>query len=477
MLKSLKEDAEAALGLPVSEAVISVPAYFDDPQRRATREAAQLAGLSVRRLINEPTAAALAYGLAHRDRELRAVVLDLGGGTFDVTVLEIIEGVIEIQSSAGDTRLGGDDFTSVLARAVAERAREEHGLELEGDPVLWSRTLEAADRAKVRLSTAAEADVFLPLAPPFTAAPLEVQVTLSRDLAEELWQPLLDRLEVPLARALGDARLSPDRIDEVLLVGGATRMPCFVRFAAQKFGRMPRRHLPPDEAVALGAAVQAGLEAQDHAVEDLVVTDVAPFTLGIATSEKLGSTVIPGIYSPILERGTVIPASRSGIYSTIRDGQTEILLEVYQGEHSLVKDNRRLGQLRVPQVPPAPGGEQGVEVRFTYDPSGILEVEAMVLSTSRKSSVVLEEAPGQHSAEQMERTLKGFQSLKFHPRDALPNTTALARAEALFVELTGERREALATAMTGLRAALEAQDEGWITRQRESLLALLERMR
>lgn len=477
VLRSLKQDAEAALGVPIREAVISVPAYFDDPQRRATREAATLAGLEVRRLINEPTAAALAYGLQNRDRELRAVVLDLGGGTFDVTALEIIEGVIEIQSSAGDTRLGGNDFDRALADLAAALLLHEHGVELSGDRTLWARALEGCERAKTRLSSSSSADLFLPGLTGQDGRPFDFQLRFTREEAEAAWQPLFARLQEPITRALRDARWTADRVDEVLLVGGATRMPSFVRLAAQIFGRMPLRTLPPDEAVALGAAVQAALEGREEAVEDLVVTDVAPFSLGVSISERFGSSFIDGIFSPILERGTVIPASRSRSYAPIADGQTEITLRVFQGEHSLCRDNRFLGSLRVTKIPKGAAGEKEIEVRFTYNPSGLLEVEATILETAERFAVVLEEEPGQHSPEDVEKALREMQRLKFHPRDALPNTTALARAESLFVELTGEAREHLGAAMAAFRAALQSQDAARISGTRESLNALLERMR
>lgn len=477
VLRGLKQDAEAALGVPIREAVISVPAYFDDPQRRATREAATLAGLEVRRLINEPTAAALAYGLQNRDRELRAVVLDLGGGTFDVTALEIIEGVIEIQSSAGDTRLGGNDFDRALADLAAARLLHEHDIDLAADPVLRARVLEGCERAKMRLTTASSADLFLPGIARASGESFDFHLGFTREQAEAAWQPLFARLQEPIARALRDARWTADRVDEVLLVGGATRMPPFVRLAAQTFGRMPLRTLPPDEAVALGAAVQAALEGRDEAVDDLVVTDVAPFSLGVSTSERFGSSFIEGIFSPILERGTVIPASRSRSYAPIADDQTEIVLRVYQGEHSLCRDNRFLGSLRVTKIPKGPAGEQEIDVRFSYNPSGLLEVEATVLETGERFAVVLEEEPGQHSPEQVEKALREMQRLKFHPRDALPNTTALARAETVFVELTGDQREHLGAMMAAFRAALQSQDAARISGAREALNALLERMR
>ena len=471
VLRTLKRDAEAALGCAVDEAVVTVPAYFGDLQRHATRDAGAIAGLKVERIINEPTAAAMAYGLHERSRELRAVVLDLGGGTFDVTVLEIIEGVIEIQASAGDARLGGEDFDAALAERVAERIRAEHRIDLRNDPRAWARVRAACEDAKKRLTEAADTRIVLPALPIDGGRTFDVDAPLSRDDAESHWAPLLERMRAPILRALRDASVSPDRIDEVLLVGGSTRMPCVARLAAQLFGKLPLRKLPPDEAIAMGAAVQAALKSGDQAVEDVVVTDVAPFTMGIETSTRLGESHVAGVFAPILERGTVIPASREKSFTTIADNQTEIHVQVYQGEHSLCRDNQKLGEYVVRNIPRAPAGEQPVDVRFTYDLNGILEVETTVTSTGKKAALVIEETPGRLTAAQIEAARKEMARIKFHPREALPNATALARADALFVELSGNPREALRQAIALFRAALETQDEETIGALRERLIA------
>jgi molecular chaperone HscC len=477
VLGALKRDAEAALGCAVNEAVITVPAYFGDLQRQATRDAGAIAGLTVERIINEPTAAALSYGLHERHREVRAVVLDLGGGTFDVTVLEIIEGVIEIQSSSGDSRLGGEDFDEALALRFAARAKADKGFDLRHDPRAWARLREASETAKKRLSegdTAGIALVDLPLG----AGKLgQLELTLSRDEAEETWAPLLDRIRAPILRALRDASLSPEKIDEVLLVGGSTRMPCVARLAAQMFGRLPLRKLPPDEAVAMGAAVQAALKQGDAAVNDMVVTDVAPFSLGISTATHLGRQQVSGLFSPILERGTVIPASRVQRYFTMGEMQREIRIEVFQGEHSLCRDNTRLGDYLVKGLPAAAAGEQAIDVRFTYDINGILEVETTVVATGKSESLVIEKTPGRMTAAQVKAAREAMSRFKFHPRDALPNATALARADALYVELSGPPREALGHAIALLRAALESQDEKKIEPLRERLIAMTSALR
>ena len=469
VLGALKRDAEVALGQPIEEAVVTVPAYFGELGRRATRDACDLAGLHVERIINEPTAAALAYGLHERHREMRAVVLDLGGGTFDVTVLEIMEGVIEIQASAGDSRLGGEDFVEALSTYLAAELRDCHGISVEEDPRARARLREAAESAKRRLSTEETARVALPR---LGAARRDVEFDLSLDAAEEIWQPLLERLRGPIRRALGDAGAKPDDIDEVLLVGGATRMPCVIRLAASLFARLPLRTLPPDFAVAQGAAIQAGLKSGDAAVADMVVTDVAPFTLGIAVGEKVGSHEVSGLFAPILERGTVLPASRVRTFSTMNDGQTQINLEVYQGEHSLCRDNQQLGELMLKNIPPGPAGKEGVDIRFSYDMNGILDVDATIVSTRKSSNLTIEHGDGRLSARERKAIKKRLQALKFHPRDALPNTTALARGEALYVELVGVERSVLGDALNSMRTALETQDPELIEAARSNLVVL-----
>jgi molecular chaperone HscC len=474
VLRSLKEDAEAALGESMDEAVVTVPAYFGDAQRQATRDAGTIAGLKVERIINEPTAAALAYGLHARAREFRAVVLDLGGGTFDVSVLEIIEGVIEIQASAGDTRLGGDDFDEALAQHLWERVARERGGAASPAGVARARLREAAELAKKRLTHAAEARVGL-VELPLGDRRVDVELVVPRAEAAAAWAGCLARLEDPIRRALQDARADPESIDEVLLVGGSTRMPCIAQFAARKFGRLPLRTLPPDEAVALGAAVQAALKSRQSAVADMVVTDVAPFTMGIATAPRIGAHQVPGMYTPILERGTVIPASRTKRFSTTGDLQKVIRVEVYQGEHSHCSANTKLGEYEV-SVPPKPAGEESVDIRFTYDLNGILEVETTVHSTNEKAALVLERAPGRMTKDEIARARKEMARLKFHPRDALPNATALARAEALHVEVTGDVRTMLAREIAFFRAALEGQEPKTIAAARERLVAVVEQL-
>jgi molecular chaperone HscC len=477
VLQSLKRDAEAALGRAVDEAVVTVPAYFGDAQRQATRDAGAIAGITVERIINEPTAAALAYGLHQRHREMKAVVIDLGGGTFDVTVLEILEGVVEIQASSGDTRLGGEDFDAALAELVAKALDQQSRANVREHPHGWARVKEAAEQAKKRLSDQDSARVALYELPVAGGRTVHVELPLSRVQAETAWAPLLDRMKGPITRALRDASLTAAKIDEVLLVGGSTRMPCVAKLMAQLFGRLPLRTLPPDEAVALGAAVQAGLKQGDAALGDMIVTDVAPFSLGVSSAKKLGRQVVSGLFSPILERGTVIPASREEMFSTIEDNQTSITFGVFQGEHSLVRDNKKLGEYTIKDLQPLPAGEHTISVRFTYDLNGILEVDMTPLATGKTETLVIEGSPGRLTKDQLAEARAAMGRLKFHPRDALPNATLLARADALYVELTGNARDELGHALNQFRLALESQDAAMIDQHRDRLARLVNQLR
>jgi molecular chaperone HscC len=312
---------------------------------------------------------------------------------------------------------------------------------------------------------------------PVGAQTIDFESSISRADAERLWAPLLERIRDPIRRAFSDASLSLEAVDEVILVGGATRMPCIGQLSAQMFGRLPLRSLPPDEAVALGAAIQAGLKSGDAAVADMVATDVAPFTIGIATAVEAGSHRLTGVFSPIINRGTVIPTSRVSRFVTVSDMQTVVEVEVYQGEHAMCKENQLLGQYKVRDLPPKPAGEEWFDVRFTYDLNGILEVETTVGSNAKTSVLVIEETPGRLSRSEIERRQQAMARLKLHPRDALPNTTALLRAQALFVELNGQRREMLGSVLAQFRLALEAQEETPIRLLREHINALVEQLK
>ncbi len=464
VLRSLKADAERALGSPVEDAVITVPAYFSNAQRKATEAAGKLAGLNVRRLLNEPTAAAMAYGLHQGSAEERILVLDLGGGTFDVSILEVFEGVMEVRATAGDNRLGGDDFTYVLMQGFMQAVGEAAALpKLRDDQEALGSLRRAAELAKRALTSGHEHRMSL------VHKDRELAWEVTRTAYEALAQPLLSRLRAPIERAVRDARLSPADIEHLVLAGGATRMPMVRRMAALLFDRLPVASVDPDEVVARGAAVQAGLVAEDAALADRVMTDVAPFTLGVAAAQgRDGRVLLDGLYSPLIERNTVIPASRSKSFSTLIDYQAKLQLKVYQGEGRLVKDNIYLGELDVP-IPRDKAGKQSVDVRFTYDTSGLLEVEAKAISTGLVRSLVIENQPGVLDADQIAARLKKLAPLKINPADQAENVAVVARAERIYSERLGLERDAVSAALDGFLLVLARQDPAEIAEARTGL--------
>ena len=469
VLRALKDDAERHLGHPVIEAVITVPAYFSNAQRKATEAAGQLAGLRVRRLLNEPTAAAMAYGLHHGGAEERILVLDLGGGTFDVSILEVFEGVMEVRATAGDNRLGGDDFTGLLMEGFMEAVGTKAGLPpLRGDGEARGSLRRAAEIAKRALSAGHDHTMTLV----HDGAQLAWPVT--RDAYEARAQPLLARLRAPIERAIRDSRLAPDRIDHLVMAGGATRMPMVRRMAAQLFDRLPTATVDPDEVVARGAAVQAGLVANDAALADRVMTDVAPFTLGVETSRtENGKFLLDGIFLPLIERNTVIPASRSKSLTTVADYQKVINLNVFQGEARQVKDNIFLGKLEVP-VPPDRAGTQSVDVRFTYDTSGLLEVDVLVKSTALRRTLVIENQRGVLSPAEIASRLAKLAALKVSPRDQAANIALIAHAERLYSERLGPERDTVGQALERFLVILDRQDPAEIEAARTGLAAWLD---
>ncbi len=466
VLRALKADAEAHFGGPVTRAVITVPAYFNDRQRKATIAAGRIAGLQVERILNEPTAAAIAYGFHDAKQDKTVLVFDLGGGTFDVSVVELFEGAMEVRASAGETALGGEDFT----RAVAARVLGGLGQSFEHAeataPRMVSRLLLEAERAKCKLSRDDEAVVRVPDAKGNADAATEVTVTRAQ---LEAWvTPTLDRIELPIRRALADAKVTREKVDEVILVGGATRMPLVVKRVTELFGKEPHRRLNPDEVVALGAAVQAGLVGKDAAVDDLVVTDVSPFTLGVAIAKEFGDDLRDGYFDPVIERNTTIPVSRSKRYSTTRANQTGIVIRVYQGESRKVEDNLPLGEFELKGIPPGPAG-QPVDIRFTYDLNGVLEVEATVTATKKSASHVIARHAKGLSEAQIRQAVRDMEKLKTHPREEEANRYLLARAERVFKELSADRRRALGELMDGFEGVLESQDQEAIARWRQEL--------
>ncbi len=469
VLRVLKADAEAWLGEAVHEAVITVPAYFNDAQRKATRAAGQLAGLKVERLLNEPTAAALAYGLHNAGLESKFLVFDLGGGTFDVSVLELFEGVMEVRASAGDNFLGGEDFVEVLMDAFMKEVGKTAGIPAkDARPEFYHALHDAAERAKRRLST--EDSATLNVA--WKGKPLEWTVTA--DAFAKLSEPLLQRLRTPVERALRDARIRAAELNEVVLAGGATRMPLMRKLVARMFGRLPASHLNPDEVVALGAAVQAGLQMSDSALNEIVMTDVCPYTLGIEVVEQTtpSGPVRGGIYLPIIDRNVVVPTSRVKEVSTVADAQRNVMVKIFQGESRNTRDNIALGEINVP-VPPRRAGEVTLDVRFSYDLSGLLEVDVHVPMTGERHQAVIEENPGVLSQAEIAERREKLSALKIHPRDEMVNRTALARAERLYEQSLGEVRDFVDAHIKAFVAALESQEPRIVEAAREKLTAAL----
>ena len=471
VLSEIRQSVEEHLGQPVAEAVVTVPAYFGEDQRRATQAACEIAGLHVERIINEPTAAALAYGFGNPQSEAKLVVLDLGGGTFDVSVLEVTDGIIEILASAGDARLGGEDFVEVMMEHCRQHFLETDGLDLASEDTLAAKLRSACERTKRVLSTDPNAQIVVAGVGP-TAKTLVLDVT--REQVHQWWAPLVARMQTPVRQALKDAGWMRGAVDHVLLVGGATRMPLVDEFVAALFNKPGTRALAPDEAVAMGAAVQAALKADDAQVEDLVVTDIAPFSLGVDHASEYGRHRVAGLFSAILERGTVLPASRSHLFSTMDDGQKRVNFGVYQGEHALCEHNTKIGEYTL-NVPPGPAGTETIEVRFSYDLNGLLEIESTIVSTGDKHVLVLDRSGRGMSKAEIARAQSALAALKFHPRDALPNVAALERAEALFTTLTRDERAFLGELIGAFKACLETQDTEIIRQHREQLLAAVQR--
>ena len=456
VMKSLVADAESALGAPVTEAVVSVPAYFSDAQRKATRVAGELAGLKVERLVNEPTAAALAYGLQQREGG-RFLVFDLGGGTFDVSILELFDGVMEVHASAGDNFLGGDDFL----QAMADACLRDLGLRREALPGNgFAGLLRRLELAKRELSGSESATV------EFQAGDDTHCWTLDQGRFDVICEPLVQRLRAPLERAMRDARLRPAQLDEVVLIGGASRMPVCAKLVSRMFGRLPMRHVNPDEAVAAGACVAAGMKARNQQLEEIVLTDVCPHTLGVETSREITPEKFEeGLFSPIIDRNSTVPVSRVERYYPVRDGQREVQFTIYQGESPMVSGNVRLGSISVP-VPPRRRDENPVDVRFTYDINGLLQVEATAVSTGLTREVVLERNPGVLEPDEIRRRLAALAALKIHPRDQQENITVVARAERLYEELLWAR-PTLQDALARFRHAMDGQDLRLIAEHRE----------
>ncbi len=425
ILQKLKQDAEAYLGEKITKAVITVPAYFNDAQRQATKDAGRIAGLEVLRIINEPTASALAYGMDKKKEGLIAVY-DLGGGTFDISILEIAEGVFQVRSTAGDTFLGGDDIDQLIINWICEEFKKEHGIDLRQDRMALQRLKEAAEKAKIELSTVMETEINLPFITADASGPKHLQITLTRAKLEQLAHELIQRTLGPVKQAIADAKITPADISEVILVGGQTRMPAVQRLVREFFGKEPHKGINPDEVVAIGAAIQAGVLAGE--VKDILLLDVTPLTLSV---ETLG-----GIATPIIPRNTTIPVRKSQIFSTATDNQTQVEIHVVQGERPMAADNKTLGRFILDGIPPAPRGVPKIEVTFDIDADGILHVSAKDLATGREQKITITASSGL-TEDEIQRMIK--EAEQYAEQDRRKKELAEARNQADAVIYTAEK--------------------------------------
>ncbi|MGD1991832.1 MAG: molecular chaperone DnaK [Anaerolineae bacterium] len=468
VLRKLKQDAEAYLGEPVEQAVITVPAYFNDSQRQATKDAGKIAGLEVLRIINEPTAASLAYGLDKKDAET-ILVFDLGGGTFDVSILDVGEGVVEVQSTSGDTYLGGDDWDQRIVDYVADEFKKDQGIDLRQDRQALQRLKEAAEKAKIELSSMLETEINLPFVTADASGPKHLQMKLTRSKLEQLTEDLVERCRTPFKQALSDANLSASDLDEVVLVGGATRMPMIQELVRDLTGKDPHKGVNPDEVVAVGAAIQAGVLAGD--VEDMVLLDVTPLTLGV---ETLG-----GVMTPLIERNTTIPVRKSETFTTAADGQTVVTIHVLQGERPMAADNISLGQFNLEGIPPAPRGVPQIEVTFDIDANGILNVSAQDKATGKEQKITIT-ATTNLDEDEVDELLRKAKQHEAEDRRRKELIEARNNADSLIYQtekflrelgdkVSGSDRSSIEDTISKLKEAMESEDISRIRQLTEEL--------
>ena len=467
VLRSLKEDAEEFLGEPVEEAVISVPAYFNDMRRKATKRAGELAGLKVERIISEPTAAAIAYGLYNDDKPAKNLVFDLGGGTLDVSILDYFPPILEVRAVAGDNYLGGEDFTQVIEDMFYKKNPDiaKDGLSYREVALIHK----AAEQCKLELSDDGSSTMRCKV------GEKEVTMELSYADYDKACEELYDRIRVPVKRALGDAKLKLTDINKIVLVGGGTRLAGVRSFVSKMFHTFPDTSINPDEAVALGAAIQAAMKERKESIKEVVLTDVCPFTLGTEVVVDLGNGFKEsGHYCPIIERNTIIPASRTDRFYTIHDNQSKISIRVLQGESRLADNNLELGVLEI-EVPQRKAGDESVDVTYTYDINSILEVEARVISTDKKYRKIIKGQYTEMTDEEIEERFKELAYLKVPPREQEANKLILLRAERLYEEALGIDREVLENEVRKFELALGSQDKRIIEKEREKLKEFLDK--
>ena len=468
ILQKMKETAESYLGEKVEQAVITVPAYFNDAQRQATKDAGKIAGLEVLRIINEPTAAALAYGLDKNDGQTIAVY-DLGGGTFDVSILEIGDGVFEVKSTNGDTFLGGEDFDIALVDHLAEEFQKENGIDLRGDKLALQRLKEAAEKAKIELSSSSQTEVNLPFITADASGPKHLNLKLTRAAFEAMVEELVQRTRKPCEDAMKDAGMAASEIDEIVLVGGQTRMPRIRDFVKQVFGKEPNMSVNPDEVVAMGAAIQAGVLQGD--VKDVLLLDVTPLSLGI---ETLG-----GVFTRLIDRNTTIPTKKSQVFSTADDNQSAVTISVCQGEREMAADNKNLGQFNLEGLPPAPRGVPQIEVAFDIDANGIVNVSATDKATGKEQAIRIESSGGL-SDDDIEQMVKDAEANAEADKERRESVEVRNNAESLIhateksiseneETVEAEDREAAEAAIAELRTALEGDDKAEIEAKAQAL--------
>ena len=459
ILKSLKADAEEYLGRKVDEAIISVPAYFNDSQRKATKFAGELAGLKVERLITEPTSAALAYGIHNLDKDSQLLIFDLGGGTFDVSILDFFDGVMEVKSIAGDNYLGGDDFTNLIKDYFLRHFNiDEKSLDLK----TLSTLNKYAEKCKIDISTDGIGEISL------NYKDENLNLTIDSHIFTKISNDLILKLRLPILRALKDANITIDDLDNVILIGGSTKMQLIKSLVSKMFKTIPFTTINPDEAVALGAAVQGYLKMTKGELNEIILTDICPYSLGIATYNNNSLT-----FSPIIDRGSPIPISKESIYTTIHDNQSSVLIQIYQGERRKVTENIKLGELRI-NVPPAPSGKEGVIVRFTYDINGLLEVETTSITTQEKSTIVITQCPNSISESEIKERLEKLQAIKIHPRDQIVNRLIIERGERIFEENPSEIRNYVSNILSQFEAILESQDNIKIEEARKNISSIFD---
>ena len=467
VLKALKEDAESFLGEPVEEAVISVPAYFNDARRRATKRAGELAGLKVERIISEPTAAAIAYGLYENKENAKFLVFDLGGGTFDVSILELFDNILEVRAVAGDNYLGGEDFTNVIEELFFnEYADSIDRFSLTEKELRYIH--KQAEQCKMQFSDNKVANMKVIL------KEQTYDFDLSQDTYEDACEELFEKIRIPVKKSLQDSNIKLSDINKVVLIGGATKLPIVRKFVGKLFRMLPDIEINPDEAVALGAAVQAAMKERDEAIKEVVLTDVCPFTLGTeVVIEKENNRMENGHFCPIIERNTVIPASRTERVYTAHDNQTQLRVNILQGESRFASNNLSLGEIFI-DVPRGKAGAEAVDITYTYDVNAILEVIVKVISTGKEIRQVIKNQDTQMTDEEIEERLKELSYLKIHPRDKEENKLLLLRGERIYEETIGTERIIIENALRRFESALDTQDNVKIEAAKEEFKAVLE---